>query len=254
MFATTSTVHSSAMAPSNSIGSDLRGSMGSDPRDFMDRDDDSLNLSDLLSYSGADSNTTSSLADSPEDEKLGMNDISRRFTAPAVMHSATVMSSTGSDSLNSSVATSANADPYSDPALDFMSTFIKQEDIDELDEIKPTEVQKPRRRRSVPKAKSKKKLNADQRKAHNKIERKYRININSKIANLQKLVPWMSHERVAFEVGSLNCMPNPDERGLNKSMVLDIVTKYITQLKAENEELHQYVENITGKPYVRRHQ
>lgn len=97
----------------------------------------------------------------------------------------------------------------------------------------------------------KKPMTLVQRKAHNKIERKYRININSKIANLQKLVPWMSEDGVAFEIDhkpsrlypanqddklvhgdSAAGLPSPNKR-LNKSMILDMVTEYILLLKDE---------------------
>lgn len=42
----------------------------------------------------------------------------------------------------------------------------------------------------------------DQKQAHNKIEKKYRININTKIAKLQQIIPWVSSERTAFEVAN----------------------------------------------------
>lgn len=85
----------------------------------------------------------------------------------------------------------------------------------------------------------KKPMTLVQRKAHNKIERKYRININSKIANLQKLVPWMSEDGVAFEVDSKHLTEDISEiqmqsnKKLNKSMILDMVTEYILLLKDE---------------------
>lgn len=88
----------------------------------------------------------------------------------------------------------------------------------------------------------KKPMTSVQRKAHNKIERKYRININSKIANLQKLVPWMSEDGVAFEIdksstsssnGANNDTNNTPNKRLNKSMILDMVTEYILLLKDE---------------------
>ncbi|ODV85644.1 hypothetical protein CANARDRAFT_188263, partial [[Candida] arabinofermentans NRRL YB-2248] len=89
----------------------------------------------------------------------------------------------------------------------------------------------------------KKPMTTIQRKAHNKIERKYRININSKIASLQKLVPWMSNENVAFEVDSTSKEESEliqscgkDGKRLNKSMILDVVTKYLVHLKDENDK------------------
>ncbi|KAG0673182.1 hypothetical protein C6P40_002973 [Pichia californica] len=94
----------------------------------------------------------------------------------------------------------------------------------------------------------KKPMTLVQRKAHNKIERKYRININSKIANLQRLVPSMSEDGVAFEIDgkkqsiTRDAPASIDEDGyftpannkkLNKSMILDMVTDYLLSLKEE---------------------
>ncbi|SCU91072.1 LADA_0F07954g1_1 [Lachancea dasiensis] len=47
-----------------------------------------------------------------------------------------------------------------------------------------------------------KRLTAHQKEAHNKIEKRYRININTKIAKLQQIIPWVASEETAFEVGS----------------------------------------------------
>ncbi|SCU96254.1 LAMI_0F05842g1_1 [Lachancea mirantina] len=46
-----------------------------------------------------------------------------------------------------------------------------------------------------------KRLTAHQKQAHNKIEKRYRININTKIAKLQQIIPWVASEETAFEVG-----------------------------------------------------
>ncbi|GME96947.1 unnamed protein product [Ambrosiozyma monospora] len=88
-----------------------------------------------------------------------------------------------------------------------------------------------------------------QRKAHNKIERKYRININSKIANLQKLVPWMSNENIAFEVDGTHSFLSSEERGkkLNKSMILDMVTDYLVFMKEENMKLRKENDNLKAQ-------
>ncbi|KAG7907951.1 hypothetical protein KL906_003368 [Ogataea polymorpha] len=109
---------------------------------------------------------------------------------------------------------------------------------------------KTRRRRKSTTGRSKKPMTVTQRKAHNKIERKYRININSKIANLQKLVPWMSNEIVAFEIDAAGRDHLQSHalggRKLNKSMILDIVTKYIEHLKSDNEFLRKRVSELEG--------
>ncbi|SCU80038.1 LAME_0B01376g1_1 [Lachancea meyersii CBS 8951] len=46
-----------------------------------------------------------------------------------------------------------------------------------------------------------KRLTAHQKEAHNKIEKRYRININTKISKLQQIIPWVASEETAFEVG-----------------------------------------------------
>jgi hypothetical protein len=110
----------------------------------------------------------------------------------------------------------------------------------------------------------KKPMTLVQRKAHNKIERKYRININSKIANLQKLVPWMSADSVAFEIdkhsnndnkikdeddnnNELDNLNNTSNKKLNKSMILDMVTEYILLLKDENRKKDLEILKLKGQ-------
>ncbi|KAG7809746.1 hypothetical protein KL924_002708 [Ogataea haglerorum] len=120
----------------------------------------------------------------------------------------------------------------------------------EEEKPEPSTTAKTRRRRKSTTARSKKPMTVTQRKAHNKIERKYRININSKIANLQKLVPWMSNEIVAFEIDAAGLDHLQGHglggRKLNKSMILDIVTKYIEHLKTDNESLRKRVFELEG--------
>ncbi|KAH3663737.1 hypothetical protein OGAPHI_005139 [Ogataea philodendri] len=117
---------------------------------------------------------------------------------------------------------------------------------EEKPDFKPS-VKRTKKRRADT-SKTKKPMTVRQRKAHNKIERKYRININSKIANLQKLVPWMSNENVAFEIDAAHLEDIPKEslggRKLNKSMILDIVTKYIEHLRNDNEALAKKVAEL----------
>lgn len=48
-----------------------------------------------------------------------------------------------------------------------------------------------------------KRLTPYQKQAHNKIEKRYRININTKIAKLQQIIPWVSSEQTAFEVSDM---------------------------------------------------
>ena len=93
---------------------------------------------------------------------------------------------------------------------DLLAPFIKREQqqdlftpFDEEFETKQTqqeEQQLPQKKRV--KRAPRKRLTVDQKQAHNKIEKKYRININTKIAKLQQIIPWVSSERTAFEVAN----------------------------------------------------
>lgn len=104
----------------------------------------------------------------------------------------------------------------------------------------------------VKRGRVKKPMTLVQRKAHNKIERKYRININSKIANLQKLVPWMSEDGVAFEIDSKNLNNennnnNQQNKKLNKSMILDMVTEYLLLLKDECRKKDNEIQDLKNQ-------
>lgn len=46
-----------------------------------------------------------------------------------------------------------------------------------------------------------KRLTPFQKQAHNKIEKRYRININTKIARLQQIIPWVASEQTCFRSG-----------------------------------------------------
>ncbi|QID85685.1 Ty-mediated expression protein [Saccharomyces pastorianus] len=99
-----------------------------------------------------------------------------------------------------------------------------------------------------------KRLTPFQKQAHNKIEKRYRININTKIARLQQIIPWVASEQTAFEVG--DSVKKQDEDGnetaaatplpataatstkLNKSMILEKAVDYILYLQ-NNERLYE---------------
>lgn len=123
---------------------------------------------------------------------------------------------------------------------------------------------------------TRKRLTAHQKQAHNKIEKRYRININTKIAKLQQIIPWVASEQTAFEVRDSNTktiQKNNDNSNditdnsntasnqttttsayknnnntfensvtnatkLNKSMILEKAVDYILYLQ-NNERLHQ---------------
>lgn len=120
-------------------------------------------------------------------------------------------------------------------------------------EITKLENEKPPilvRRKSVARKRVKKPLSVAQRKAHNQIEKKYRININSKIASLQKLVPWLSQDGVAFEINTNNLNKASSQsndtsfKKLNKSEILDMVTEYIMLLQEECKKKDAIIEQL----------
>lgn len=81
---------------------------------------------------------------------------------------------------------------------------------------------------SQPKKKrcSRRNLTDTQKEAHNKVEKKYRVNINLKINSLQTVIPWFSN-------GQDVCM----DMKVNKSVILEKAFDYIVFLKAENASL-----------------
>lgn len=95
----------------------------------------------------------------------------------------------------------------------------------------------PAKRRRAPR----KRLTSHQKQAHNKIEKRYRININTKIAKLQQIIPWVASEQTAFEVGE-NIKRGedgfPTSTKLNKSMILEKAVDYILYLQ-NSERLYE---------------
>lgn len=73
---------------------------------------------------------------------------------------------------------------------------------------------------------SRRKLTNTQKEAHNKVEKKYRVNINTKIASLQTIIPWFADDKDL-------CM----DMKVNKSTVLEKAYEYIQYLKKENAGL-----------------
>lgn len=84
-----------------------------------------------------------------------------------------------------------------------------------------------------------KRLTDTQKQAHNKIEKKYRININAKIAGLQQIIPWVAFEKTAFGTGDDHCDTGDMScNRLNKLMILEKATDYVLYLQ-ENERRHE---------------
>lgn len=73
---------------------------------------------------------------------------------------------------------------------------------------------------------SRRRLTDTQKEAHNKVEKKYRVNINSKINSLQTIIPWFSND-------ANMCM----DLKINKSVILEKAFDYIVYLKSENAAL-----------------
>ncbi|CAH6718318.1 serine-rich protein Tye7p [[Candida] jaroonii] len=97
-----------------------------------------------------------------------------------------------------------------------------------------------------------KKLTTSQKAAHNIIEKKYRININTKIEGLQRLIPWLTGEETGFR--TTNCkIQNEDCKKLNKSLILDKAIEYIqflqineSRILEENDNLKKQVIKLTN--------
>lgn len=107
--------------------------------------------------------------------------------------------------------------------------------------------------KSAPKRRNpRKRLTDSQKQAHNKIEKKYRININAKIAGLQQIIPWVAFEKTAFETGAdsdFNANENPCNK-LNKSMILEKAMDYILYLQERDQKITQ--ENMELKKEILR--
>lgn len=115
----------------------------------------------------------------------------------------------------------------------FLHPHMESVDLaNDKDEFQKTTNSKPMRKR----------LTSNQKQAHNKIEKRYRININTKIAKLQQIIPWVACEKPAFEVGGSLKREQEFKKNsatrLNKSMILEKAVDYILYLQ-NNESLHQ---------------
>jgi twist-like factor len=93
-----------------------------------------------------------------------------------------------------------------------------------------------------------KRLTPHQKQAHNKIEKRYRININAKIAGLQQIIPWVSSEKTAFETGENGetaiMEDSTDVPRLNKSMILEKATAYILFLQEKEKKMQSEIQKL----------
>lgn len=81
-----------------------------------------------------------------------------------------------------------------------------------------------------------KRLTDSQKEAHNKVEKKYRVNINSKINCLQSIIPWFAAPDQKM----------PADMKVNKLMILEKAYDYILHLQKENEEMKSRLETPNG--------
>ncbi|GMM54389.1 hypothetical protein DAKH74_010050 [Maudiozyma humilis] len=115
-----------------------------------------------------------------------------------------------------------------------LPVLVKQEPLASLDAVPAATA--PTATTPAPK-RGRKRLTAHQKQAHNKIEKRYRININTKIAKLQQIIPWVAAEQAPGEIAQgTNATTAPAK--LNKSMVLEKAVDYILYLQ-NNERLHE---------------
>ncbi|KAG0672103.1 hypothetical protein C6P45_004118 [Maudiozyma exigua] len=142
-----------------------------------------------------------------------------------------------------STTTDDQFSPYSSSS--FPPVLVKEEELDNdhhvlFDTPATNTITKPILKKNRT---TRKRLTAHQKQAHNKIEKRYRININTKIAKLQQIIPWVATEQTSFEVSGNNAKNSNgstttgNSTKLNKSMILEKAVDYILYLQ-NNERLH----------------
>jgi len=159
------------------------------------------------------------------------------------------------ETLLSSASSPSTDDQFSPYSASSMPVLVKQETMDDDDDVllsttptgmttatTTTDVAANAISKPVKKGRTtRKRLTAHQKQAHNKIEKRYRININTKIARLQTIIPWVATEQTAFEVSengsNKNGTATAPSTKLNKSMILEKAVDYILYLQ-NNERLH----------------
>ncbi|CCD26290.1 basic helix-loop-helix domain-containing protein NDAI_0H01160 [Naumovozyma dairenensis CBS 421] len=104
-----------------------------------------------------------------------------------------------------------------------------------------------------------KRLTLDQKQAHNKIEKRYRININTKISQVtNKYIPWLASEQPAFEVGESvkkeQQLKKLSKTRLNKSMILEKAVDYILYLQDNQNLFEMEVQRLRNEVQILRNQ
>ncbi|CAL9731503.1 serine-rich protein Tye7p [Monosporozyma unispora] len=165
--------------------------------------------------------------------------------------SSTTSSSTGSPTATTSITEEeVKLEPIDDSFEFTLNKLLTQEKLkQEFEDDADAEdaILSPKRSNSIV---SKRRLTENQKQAHNRIEKRYRININTKIAKLQQIIPWLATEQTAF--ASKLPEDNKDfvtdtptttttttkKTRLNKSMILEKAVDYILYLQ-NNERLYE---------------
>ncbi|CCK70310.1 basic helix-loop-helix domain-containing protein KNAG_0E00420 [Huiozyma naganishii CBS 8797] len=142
-----------------------------------------------------------------------------------------ILSSASTSSMGSPLPVEAGAGAdvavkYEDPFALQLNDLLKKEE-DNCDAAMTPRVKAPRKR-----------LTPHQKEAHNKIEKRYRININMKITKLQQIIPWVASEQTAFETDHKLGKQQATSTRLNKSMILEKAVDYILYLQ-NNERLYE---------------
>ncbi|CCH61696.1 hypothetical protein TBLA_0F01540 [Henningerozyma blattae CBS 6284] len=153
-----------------------------------------------------------------------------------------VLSDSVSSTTNNETLTRSLNDDNLDANIDSITNNVS------LTETSPSETTSVPQINQKKRRTTRKRLTPHQKEAHNKIEKRYRININTKIAKLQQIIPWVASEQTAFEVNDMgnknmnNNNPlyqNPNNATrLNKSMILEKAVDYILYLQ-NNERLYE---------------
>ncbi|RLV93402.1 Carbohydrate metabolism regulator TYE7 [Spathaspora sp. JA1] len=155
---------------------------------------------------------------------------------------------------SSTPVSSNESSPRISKATSFSLSPATSVESNTINETGATTIKKESKSKLTPKRRApRKKLTDDQKRAHNKIEKRYRININAKIAGIQKIIPGVAFEKIAFETGEQSSESDNNCARLNKSMILEKATDYIlymqqreNQLQEENKKLKEQVISLGG--------
>ncbi|CCF60407.1 hypothetical protein KAFR_0K00520 [Kazachstania africana CBS 2517] len=135
---------------------------------------------------------------------------------------------------------------------DYRQPEIKREEVSHDRKFIKTTINKRAKKETLETVKTcqRKRLTPKQKQAHNKIEKRYRININTKIAKLQQIIPWVASEQTAFEVSDAIKREQQNKATatrLNKSMILEKAVDYILYLQNNKNLYEMEVERLRNE-------